>query len=163
MQGSGDVRELRKGANKFFRKMDEERLKRYGSKIELILNRSDEIKEWTSIGPEDFIKDEKTKLATYKAFQEAVEASMNIIAMLCKDLKIIPKDDYTNIENLKGKIFSEDMGDALIECNGLRNRLIHHYNKMDDLLAFDGITGILPELKRFTDTVKEWIRKELKE
>ena len=42
---------------------------------------------------------EKTKLATYKAFQEIVEACMDIVAMMCKDSKIPPQDDYTNQES----------------------------------------------------------------
>ena len=41
--------------------MDEDRLKRYWDKINLILKRSDEITEWTTISPTDFIADEKTK------------------------------------------------------------------------------------------------------
>jgi len=143
--------------------IEENRLKRYWGKTELILNRIAEIREWSGISTKDFIKDERTKLATYKAFQEVVEASMDITAMLCKDLKIIPKDDYTNIESLKGKIFQEDMEGALIQCNGLRNRLVHHYNKTDDLLAFESIKGILPEVERFTGIVKEWIRKGLRQ
>lgn len=143
--------------------MEEDRLKRYWDKVNLVSKRSDEIRKWTGIRSEDFIGDEKTKLATYKAFQEVVEASMDIVAMICKDLKIPPKDDYTNIKILKTKISFDDIEKTLIEANGLRNRIVHRYNTMDDLLAFKSMKEILPEISKFIEGVKKWIRQGLKE
>lgn len=142
--------------------MDEDRTKRYWDKINLISKRSDEIREWTAPPPKDFISDEKTKLATYKAFQEIAEACMDIVAMMCKDLGIPPKDDYTNVELLKGEIPFENM-ESLIEANGLRNRLVHRYNTTDDLLALESIKEILPGITQFTTGVKKWIRETLRE
>ena len=141
--------------------MDKDKLKRYWDKINLISERSTQIKEWAAIPPEDFIADEKTKLATYMAFQEITGACMDIVAMMCKDSKIPPKDDYTNIDLLKSKHF-QNM-ESLIEVNGLRNRLVHRYNATDDLLAFESIKGMLPGITTFTAGVKKWIRETLKE
>lgn len=141
--------------------MDENRLKRYWDKINLITERSAQIKEWTALPSEDFITDEKTKLATYKAFQEITEACMDIVAMMCKDLKIPPKDDYTNLELLKTKISFENR--SLIEANGLRNRLVHRYNATDNVLAFKSMKEILPGITKFVTGVKKWIRETLKE
>lgn len=141
--------------------MDEDRLKRYWDKIDLISKRSAEINEWTAIPSKDFIADEKTKLATYKAFQEIAEACMDIVAMVLKDSRIPPKDDYTNIELLKNSHFQNV--ELLIEANGLRNRLVHRYNATDDLLAFRSIKEVLPGITTFTAGVKKWIRETLKE
>ncbi|MBU7011049.1 MAG: DUF86 domain-containing protein [Theionarchaea archaeon] len=143
--------------------MDEDRLKRYWDKINLVSKRSNEIKRWTAIQPDDFITDEKTKLATYKAFQEIVEACMDMVAMICKDSKIPPKDDYTNIDLLGNIISFKNMKKTLIEANGLRNRLVHRYNTTDDLLAFESIKEILPGISKFIEGVKKWIRQTLKE
>ena len=140
--------------------MDEDRLKRYWDKINLISKRSAEIKEWTAISSQEFLADEKTKLATYKAFQEIVEACMDIVAMICKDSNIPPKDDYTNIELLKN---NHEHMESLIRANGLRNRLVHRYNTTDDALAFDTIKEILPEITTLIAGVKKWIRETLRE
>ncbi len=140
--------------------MDEDRLKRYWDKINLISKRSAEIKEWTAISPQEFLADEKTKLATYKAFQEIVEACMDVVAMMCKDSKIPPEDDYTNIELLRN---NHKHMEPLIEANGLRNRLVHRYNTTDDLLVFESIKEILPEITRFIAGVKIWIKETLRE
>ena len=140
--------------------MDTERRNRYKDKIELIEKRIQEIEEWTDIIKEEFIEDERTKLATYKAFQELAESCMDIIAMACKDTKILPKDDYTNIEKLSSRLkFNKRV---LQEANGLRNRLIHRYNATDDYIAFQSIKEIIPEITTFVEVINKWIKTSLK-
>ena len=51
--------------------MKVERIKRYKDKINVIMRRSENISEWIrEYGEEDFLRDEKTKLATYKISRE---------------------------------------------------------------------------------------------
>jgi uncharacterized protein YutE (UPF0331/DUF86 family) len=139
--------------------MDTDRRDRYKDKLELIEKRLQEVEEWTAVSSEEFIEDERTKLATYKAFQELAESCMDIIAMACKDLKILPKDDYTNIEKLGSKLkFNKRV---LQVANGLRNRLIHRYNTTDDLIAFQSIQDITPQITIFVEVIKRWIKKSL--
>ncbi|MFQ6062517.1 MAG: DUF86 domain-containing protein, partial [Methanosarcinales archaeon] len=123
-----------------------------------------EIKEWNGdYSIDSFIADERTKLATYKAFQEIVDAIMDIAAMICKDSKITPSDDYTNIDALyENRIISKNVQKTLIESNGLRNRLVHWYNKLDDALAFESIQTLIPNIEEFREEIKNWIKKKLK-
>ena len=138
--------------------MDENRLRRYLDKINLINNRIELIHTWMDdIELEDFVKDEKTKLAVYKAFQEIVEAYMDVFAMMCKDMNIPPKDDYTNLENV-GKLLKIDI-DPLMEANGLRNVIIHRYNTVDDKIAYNRIKDLLPRMEKLIEAVKGWLRR----
>ncbi|MDD4162952.1 MAG: DUF86 domain-containing protein [Methanothrix sp.] len=139
--------------------MDADRTKRYKDKMNRAKKRADQICEWALGDSEDFIEDEKTKLATYKAFQEMTEACLDIIAMICKDSNIVPKDDYTNIQSLEW--LDKSAANALAEANGLRNRIVHRYNHTDDLIALESMRALLPELGRFLDEVGLWIRKRL--
>ena len=143
--------------------IDESRLRRYREKILHIERRISQIEEWTlNYTDEDFIRDEKTKLAVYKAFQEIVESIMDIIAMMCKDMGIPPKDDYTNIETVGNLgIINRELSEKLIEANGLRNRLVHHYNKLDDKIAFESIKELLEPILKFVGVVEDWIMKKL--
>ena len=60
--------------------MEIERAKRYRDKISIILKRNDEINDWIGgYDSEDFVHDEKTKLATYKAFQEIVVSPTTVL------------------------------------------------------------------------------------
>ena len=86
---------------------------------------------------------------------------MDIIAMVCKDEELVPRDDYTNIERLE--FIDENMKKALMEANGLRNRLVHRYNQTDDLIAFVSIKELLPKIEEFVDVIERWIWERLRE
>ncbi|MHA1589959.1 MAG: type VII toxin-antitoxin system HepT family RNase toxin [Candidatus Njordarchaeales archaeon] len=143
--------------------ISEKRLKRYYEKIAHAEKRISQINEWIAGYTEkDFVNDEKTKLAVYKAFQEAVESIMDIIAMMCKDEGIPPRDDYMNIEALhEAGLINEALREKLVEANGLRNRLVHHYNKLSDEKAFQSILELLDSLLKTLDGVREWITEKL--
>lgn len=83
--------------------MEIERIKRYKDKMDLIEERINDLNEWLTVSFEIFMKDKKLRLASYKAFQEIVEASMDIIAMMVRDLNLLVKDDYSNISTLFNK------------------------------------------------------------
>ncbi len=74
-----------------------ERASRYKDKLSLISKRVEQIESWLSlVSPEEFLEDDKTRLASYKAFQEMMEACLDIVAMMGKDSGVVPKDDYSN-------------------------------------------------------------------
>lgn len=141
----------------------ETRYMRYMDKISVVINRIDLIDKWIEEKPiPDLVRDEKTKLAIYKAFQEVVEALMDIIAMICGDLCIGPKDDYTNIEVLVSEeIISLDYARILREANGLRNKLIHWYNKINDEIALKSIHRLRIPLRETIKVIIEWLKKQL--
>ena len=143
--------------------MDIERISRYKDKLNIISERKQDIEEWVSgYDSSDFIRDKKTRLAVYKAFQELVEASFDVTAMACKDLKIIPKDDYSNIDLLfEKKFINSSLKNTLSESNGLRNRLVHRYNGLDDSLAFESIIEHLTSISDFSEVIEKWLRSNL--
>jgi len=103
--------------------------------------------------------DELTLLAIYKATQELIESLMDILAMILKDTNNLPKDDYSNIEKaFEQEILSEEETNILREANGLRNRLIHSYNGINDELALKSLKKLLPGCKQILARVKEWIK-----
>jgi uncharacterized protein YutE (UPF0331/DUF86 family) len=140
--------------------MRKERAGRYKGKLDLIFKRAGQAQDWLEeVSSEVFLKDDKTMLASYKAFQEAVEACTDLAAMMCKDQGIEPKDDYSNLERLEN--LTEGSKQVLIEANGLRNHLVHRYNKRDDLLALDSMKGLLTGIMAFGEEVEAWIEKML--
>ncbi len=62
-----------------------------------------------------------------------------------------------NLENLRE--LHEKNKKVLIEANGLRNHLVHRYNRMDDLLAFESMKALLPGIQAFCAEVESWIEK----
>ena len=137
-----------------------ERASRYKDKLNLVSRRAGQIEEWLgTANPEDLLDDDKTRLASYKAFQEAVEACLDLVAMMCKDSGLVPRDDYANLENLEE--LKKETRSILIEANGLRNHLVHRYNRIDDLLALESIKSLLPGLEAFSAEVEAWVETRL--
>ena len=129
----------------------ESRIGRYREKIELARERLEDVE----ILLEEFSK-KFSRLACYKAFQEVVESLFDIIAMTLKDLGKTVEDDYTNIYKLELlEKLSREEAEILREANGLRNRVIHRYNRMDDEIARRSIETLLPHLRRILERLVE--------
>ncbi|MEM3587634.1 MAG: DUF86 domain-containing protein [Candidatus Jordarchaeaceae archaeon] len=136
-----------------------ERKESYLRKIQSIQENIKSIKEWmVETNLEVYLRDKKTRFAVFKAFQEVVETCMDLAAMMVKDRGIPPKDDYTNLETLREeKIISETMKNTLSEANGLRNWIIHRYNKLNDAEAYNEIQKLIEPVENFIGVVKKWI------
>ncbi len=142
--------------------MDKERIKRYKEKQEKLSEYLSYLKEWTQdLKVEDFNKTNiKDQFSIYHAFQIVVEIITDLSAMVVKDLKKIPKDDYSNLESLiKDKIINKELSLRIKEANGLRNRIVHDYNSIEDDIAYKSILNILNSVKQFKEIVDEWLKK----
>ena len=136
--------------------MDSLRIKRYKDKRDHLLERKSELEDWK----EDSFTDTKTMLACYKAFQEMVEAAMDILAMAVKDSNAVPKDDYSNCDfAYEKKILTKQLAEKLKEANGLRNRVIHAYNGLNKERARDSFIALLPSFDDFIELINVWIKK----
>ncbi len=135
--------------------MEEKRISRYKEKISVIAKRKSNILSWIDD------RSEKGILAVYKAFQELMEAFTDIFAMILKDMGEIVEDDYTNIQKLREKKLLNEEQEALMkEANGLRNRLVHEYNGLEEKTAIESIEKINSEVEGILEDVRKWIREQ---
>jgi uncharacterized protein YutE (UPF0331/DUF86 family) len=131
-----------------------ERLSRYAGKLDHARQRLEAFEAWDPT-PDGPLKD---RLAGYKALQEASEALLDIASMLAKDVGIPPKDNHANISTLEEHdILSEAPARALHEVAGLRNRLVHEYNGLDDEIAIDSARRLAPDLRKACEEVRSWL------
>ncbi len=137
--------------------MNENIKKRILEKVETVVERVEFIEAHLS---EEILGDRILRKAIYKEFQEAVEAASDVCAMVRRGLNSSAKDDYGNIDFLvENDILEERMGEKLKEANGLRNRLIHGYDGVNDETACYAIKELVGDLKDFSVVVLEWIGK----
>ncbi len=137
--------------------MKAERLKRYKEKLEHMELRKMEFEEWSP----GILDNDKDKLSSYKAFQEMAEAANDIIAMLLKDSGLLPEENYVNIDKAaKHGLIPASLRAPLQEMTGLRNRMVHEYNGLDDKTAMESATSLSPKIETFMDVVKKWLRRK---
>ena len=118
--------------------------------------------EKINILPNNIASDKFYMDALFYRLQVAIDATMDIIAMLCKDFGISVHDDYMNISELeKIKIFPLSIFTQLRKLNGLRNALVHKYNKIEEDLILQEKNQLVENLNLFIDLVKVIIDEQL--
>lgn len=129
--------------------MKEERAVRYKDKIDYIVSSLEAI-------PEEPAGDLEIRGIFY-SLHTAVEAAMDLVAMLLKDRGKKIEDDYTNIEVLEGAgIITGQLAEKLKKCNGLRNYLVHRYDKLNDKIALDSVSDVKKTLYDFIEVVENF-------
>ena len=143
--------------------MEEERIKRYNDKLEYLNQTIENLNDWTeNIDSKEFIErlELQKQYGIYHAFQIGIEIITDLISMIVKDVKMIPKDDYSNINIMKNKkIVNTDLAAKLREANGLRNRIVHDYNGLDNEIAYNVLKNLLKYFQNFKVSAKEWLKK----
>lgn len=132
--------------------IDEKRKQRYKDKIAHSRERLFDL--------EDFLSDsEKVSiLASEKVFQEAIEALTDIFAMLLTDMKLEVSDDYSNIEKIERRsILNKKQAKICVEANGLRNVVIHKYNKIDEKRFVERAKELFPLLHEILNKLDNFI------
>ena len=131
------------------------RTEQYRRKLEFII-------EKISVLPDNLDEDKFHVDALFYRLQLSIDAAMDVIAMLCKDLGITVKDDYSNIDELeKIKIFNSSIIKDLRRWNGLRNVLVHKYNKIEEDLVAKEKNDVVTTLKTFVKDVEVLIDDKL--
>ncbi|MGQ4894387.1 MAG: DUF86 domain-containing protein [Candidatus Njordarchaeia archaeon] len=140
--------------------MDKRRLRQYIRKIQLIKENINDIALWSAdYTIKEILQDKKTRYAIYKAYQEVVEAFMDLIAMVVKDLGLLPEDDFTNIQKvIERRILTDDLGNILELSNNTRNWIIHRYNKLNDEQILRRIFNTLKRFPEIIMVIEEWIK-----
>jgi len=93
----------------------------------------------------------------------SIDAVMDIIAMLVRDLGMEVSDDYTNIDKLAEKhIINKELADKLKLLNGLRNAIVHKYNKFDERVVKENLSEIIDIVFSFVKVVEDVLQKIFK-
>lgn len=102
--------------------------------------------------------DTETLLIIQKAYQEVVEVSTDVLAMMLKDNELPPMDNYSNVKMAKDNhIISAESADVLREANGLRDRIVHIYNDLDVGLLIQSVKRTLPQIEKYIEEVEAWM------
>lgn len=130
--------------------MDQLRTKRYRDKIQYIFDYIQEL----PLEP----KNELEKRGIFYSLQTSIEAMIDLIAMLVKDLGIQVKDDNINIsEIVKVRNLDFELGEKLKKANGLRNIIVHRNNEIDEQLILDSVEEVKDLLLHWIEIIEECI------
>lgn len=130
-------------------KFDEERKQRYRSKIGYIVEKMYTLPD-TALGMDDIVID-----GILYRVQTSIDAAMDMVAMLVRDIGIDVSEDYDNIEILyKNEIFDINLADDLKKLNGMRNAIVHKYSSVDTQLVLQNLENIKVSLRNFIEIIE---------
>jgi len=128
---------------------------RYRRKLEFIIDK-------ISLLPDNIEENIFYIDALFYRLQVSIDTAMYVIAMLCKDLGITVRDDYSNIDDLeKLNIFQTELLKNLRYLNGLRNALVRRYNKIEEERIIQEKENYVDNLKKFVKDVEKIVNERL--
>lgn len=128
-----------------------ERQEQYQRKINLITEKLENLPE----KPTGLLID-----AVLHRLQISIEAATDLCAMLVKDLGETVGDDYHNLDLLaEKKVIPYELAEQLRSYTGLRNAIVHQYNKFEEREALQAVQTIRENLYRFLDCVENALHK----
>ena len=133
----------------------EERIKDKVEEIEGLLSELNEIRV-DSI--EEYLDDVKTRAACERYFEKIVEAIMDLSFFVIREKELkMPEEDEGALKILAGAgIIDENLYSRLSNAKGMRNFIIHQYEKIDDELVFEALSGELEkDVTEFLDKIKK--------
>jgi uncharacterized protein YutE (UPF0331/DUF86 family) len=91
-----------------------------------------------------------------RVLQEAIEAALDVNAHLISELGHDVPDDYFGGFVKLGQlgILSEDLAGALAPSAGLRNRLVHEYDTLDDAKVLAAVGTLLDLYPRYIQAIE---------
>ncbi|MHA1731691.1 MAG: type VII toxin-antitoxin system HepT family RNase toxin [Promethearchaeota archaeon] len=111
--------------------------------------------------PENLDEDEFYSDALFYRLQVSIDAVMDVVAMYCKDVGLTVSDDYSNIDHLQHlKIIPDELLVKLRRWNGLRNALVHRYNKVEEKTVVREKDDIVESILEFTKLVEELVHEK---
>ncbi|NOR48537.1 MAG: DUF86 domain-containing protein [Methanosarcinaceae archaeon] len=130
-------------------KFDEERKRRYRSKVGYILEKMYALPDTASV-VDDLVVD-----GILYRVQTSIDAAMDMAAMLVRDIGIDVSEDYNNIEILcKNEIIDINLADDLKKLNGMRNAIVHKYGSVDTQLVLQNLENIKEILRNFIEIIE---------
>lgn len=129
--------------------IDKDRKERYKQKIKYSREKIYDLEDWLEN------RDELSIMGSEKAFQEAVEAIMDIFAMFLSDLGLEIGDNYNNAEKVaKRGLINKKEKEICFEANGLRNRVVHKYNNLKEDKFISSAKRLIQDLQKILNKIE---------
>ena len=131
-------------------------------KLSTIMENLDLLRPIARLSFVDYQGDIYRRKATERMLQIIVEAAVDV----CTHLLVgtghpAPADNYQAFLDLaeKCRVIDLTFAQALAPSAGLRNRLVHEYERIDDRVVFQAVSRTLDTFPRFVQAVSNYLQK----
>ena len=112
------------------------------AKISIILENLKALEPIKEMNRDEYIRDLYKRKATERLLQELIEAAIDINTHIVVGSGYAPPDDYYQSFIRAGELgfLSPDLAEKLAPSAGLRNRLVHDYDRIDHSIILEAVS-----------------------
>ncbi|MGV8980678.1 type VII toxin-antitoxin system HepT family RNase toxin [Clostridium sp.] len=106
---------------------------------------------------EQYISNYFIKRTGERLIQLIVENMVDINSIIISEMNHPPSKDYYSSFEIIGEleILPKDFASELAPCTGMRNRLVHEYDKIQDKIVFDSIKQLIEMVNRYIEYINK--------
>lgn len=134
-------------------------------KISFIKDYLADLEKVAGLSLDEYKSDLFRKRGIEKTLINVVQAAIDINNyILAKSKKIIADDNYDSFIKLgEQNILPPEFAEKIAPAAGLRSRLVHEYDKIDDATAYEAIKDALSQFSTYADYILSFVKKPDKE
>ena len=128
-------------------------------KLTVIIRNLEALGEISQLTIREYEGDLYRRKAAERLLQELIEAAIDINTHLIVELGgTVPDTYYETFLKLESlKVLSRELSQGLAPSAGLRNRLVHEYDTIDDSVVYDSVGQATKLYTEYIRAVKEYI------
>jgi uncharacterized protein YutE (UPF0331/DUF86 family) len=118
-----------------------------------------QLKNFSPSTYQDYIKDLLPKYAVERLIQLIVDLALDINNIILSHLKRPPASDYFNsfIDLAECGVLEDSFATKIAPSTGLRNRLIHEYEAINDWIVFESIDETIEQYTLYMKEINKYI------
>ncbi len=132
-------------------------------KLAVIIENLKTLEPIKGMKPEEYLQDVYKRKATERLLQELIEAAIDInVHMIVATGHTVPDDYYESfIRAGELKIISLDLAQKLAPSAGLRNRLVHEYDRLDHSMVLKAVNMAEELFPQYIKAINDYLSKEM--
>ena len=118
----------------------------------------EELEPFMGYSYEQYITNYFIKRTGERLIQLIVENMVDINSIIISEMNHSPSKDYYSSFEIIGelKVLPIDFAKELAPCTGMRNRLVHEYDKIQDKIVFDSIEKVIKMVNKYIEYISKY-------
>lgn len=129
-------------------------------KINLILKDLEPLGAYGKMTLEEYLGDKINELVVERYLERIIGRMIDINYHLVTELGCPPPRDYFESFTELGKlgVLPPDFARSVAQAAGLRNRIVHEYDEVDEQKIHEALTAVLQDIPRYIGHVHEFVQ-----
>lgn len=128
-------------------------------KLATIARNLDDLAPIAGLSPDAYLEDRFRRKGTERLLQELIEAAVDTNLHILRTTGAATPPDYYESFVAPGRegIIPADLASRLAPAAGLRNRLVHEYDAIDDEIVLDAVTRARRDFAEYVAAVEAYL------